>query len=312
MRALIPLISIFTLLLFTSNQSMAQWQIDHQYGMKINVPADWSKNSYKDGTDQVYEFYNAEGTVAITLRAFAADPSLSMDMLVQVFEQAMLPQGTQRQLYEDHTSYNGIPGKQAVYQLNQEGTLVSIVCFYAIQNGNAYVLSGIVPNQVMTQNEAEIKSVTQSFTINGFERKQAATTTKVLPKPPGQGTGARPQQTNAGARPQQNNTGARPSGSHQTNSGSVAGNYKFVSRSDGKVLTNYHYINITSYGTYEEKYEPKNSPGYEGGNKGTWKVNMGRLYLRYEGGQITDEYMIKGDELHRTSSNGVTFIFRRL
>lgn len=284
-------VKFLLLILFISNIAYGQWQINHQYGMKINVPSDWSKKSYQDGTDQVYEFYSADGLVAVTLRAFSADPALTMDMFVQVFEEAMLPAGTQKQLFEDHISFNGIPGKQAVYQTNQQGALVNIMCFYAIQNGNAYVLTGIAPNDVLQQKSTEIKSVTQSFKINGFERKQETNNAKVLPKPPGQNTGARP--------------------TAKSNNDSFYGRYNFVSRSDGKVLTNYHYIDITNYGTYEEKYEPINSPGYQGGNKGTWKTNMGRLYLRHEGGQITDEYMIKGNEIHRTSSNGLTFIFRK-
>lgn len=298
MRVLSKSLANIILLLFISNLCFAQWQVDHQFGMKINVPSDWSKKSYKDGTDQVYEFYSSDGTVAITLRAFAADPSLTMDLLVQVYEQAMMPAGTQRQLYEDFTSYNGIPGKQAVYQVNQQGNLVNIMCFYTIQNGNAYVLTGVIPNQVMGQKEAEIKSVTQSFTINGFERKTQSQNAKILPKPPVQGSGARP-----------NNQSTSNSAAVQR--GSIVGKYNFASRSDGKVLTNYHYIVIHANGTYEEKYEPKNSPGYQGGNNGNWKKNGNKLSLNHQGGNIADSYTIVGNELHRLTSSGIKFIFRK-
>lgn len=423
MKTISKTLAILFLLIFSTHQIFAQWQTDHQYGMKINVPADWSKKSYKDGTDQVYEFYNAEGNVAITLRAFVADPSLTMDLLVQVFEQAMLPSGTQRLSLEDHLSYNGIPGKQAVYRVDDGGVLISIVCFYAIQNGNAYIVTGIIPNQLLEQKSEELKSITQSFQINGFQRKEQAQNTKVLPKPPGQGAGARPT-----ANPNTNSAGSgqtdkriymkshqrldfktrqvgakgdiwalskcgpspefegkiqltnysdfasatqynlqalqnmnfydrttvpqnkvcfvllndgslakmkvvqmdeypadcsyfatleieypigSSSGTSNASSGSVAGRYNFVSRSDGKVLTNYHYIVINNKGTYEEKYEPKNSPGYQGGNSGKWDSSQGTLYLRHSGGGVTDTYTIKGNELHRTTSSGLTFVFRK-
>ena len=170
MKVFISSISLIFFIVL-SGQSIAQWQFDHQYGMKIKVPNDWNKSSYKDGTDQVYEFASADQTVVIQLRAFASDPSLTVDLLVQVYEEAMMPSGTNRQLLENHTNYNGIPGKQAIYQINEQGTLVNIACFYTIQNGNAYVLTVIIPDQIMAQKETEIKSITQSFTINGFEKK---------------------------------------------------------------------------------------------------------------------------------------------
>jgi len=420
----IPKILFFLFHIFIiTNPIYSQWQIDNQYGMKINVPGDWSKKSYQDGTDQVYEYYSPEGNTAITLRAFSAEPALTMDLLVQVFEQAMMPSGTERQLLENHVSYNGIPGKQAVYRVSDNGVLVSIVCFYAIQNGNAYIVTGIIPNQLLEQKSEELKKITQSFQINGFERKEETQRAKVLPKIPKQETGARPATSSNNTTAGNGQEGRRvyikshqrldfktlkvgakgdiwalskcgpspefegkiqltnysdfasatqynlqalqnmnfydrttvpqnkvcfvllndgslakmkvvqmdeypadcsyfatleieypigsSSGTSNASSGSVAGRYNFVSRSDGKVLTNYHYIIINNNGTYEEKYEPKNSPGYQGGNAGNWESSQGILYLRHSGGGVTDSYTIKGNELHRTTSSGLTFIFRK-
>lgn len=299
MRAISKSFFILICFLFITSIALSQWQVDQTYGMKINIPSDWSKNSFKDGTDQVYEFYSADQTVAVQLRAFAADPSLTMELLIQVYEQAMLPAAANRLSLNDHTSVQGIPGKQAVYQLNQGGTLISLAAFYVIQKGNAYILTAIIPNEVIEQKSAEIKGVTQSFTINGINPPTTTQAPKALPKPPGQNTGARPQPTNSDA---------LPSASSQS---SVTGTYKFVSRSDGKVLTNYHKIVINSNGTYEESYEPKHSPGYKGGNSGSWTQNGNTLTLTHQGGSVSDSYLIKGNELHRTTQSGVTFIFRK-
>jgi len=423
MRAISKSFFILISFIFIASSAFSQWQVDQKYGMKINIPSDWSKKSYQDGTDQVYEFYSADQTVAVQLRAFSADPSLTLELLIQVYEQAMIPAGANRLSLNDHTSVNGIPGKQGVYQLNQGGTIISLAAFYVIQKGNAYVLTAIIPNEVLEKKSVEVKSVTQSFQINGFEPTQQAQNTKVLPKPPGQNTGARPSNNSNSATAGNGQTGQRinmkshqrldfktrkvgakgdiwalskcgpepefegkiqvtnytdftsatqynmqalqgmnfydrttvplnkvcfvllndgslakmkvvqmdeypedcsyfatleieyPVGSSSTtsnaNSNSIAGRYNFVSRSDGKVLTNYHYIVINNNGTYEEKYEPKNSPGYQGGNSGNWDSSQGTLYLRHSGGGVTDTYRIQGNELHRTTSSGLTFIFRK-
>ncbi|MCF8234420.1 MAG: lipocalin family protein [Bacteroidales bacterium] len=91
----------------------------------------------------------------------------------------------------------------------------------------------------------------------------------------------------------------------------VTGKYNFVSRSDGKSLVNYHYIQINSNGTYSEKYNPKNSGSYVGGTDGTWKVNGNQLINTHQGGRISDTYTINGNELIRVSDDGVKFTFRK-
>ena len=92
--------TIISMLIFLSYcfayDAAAQWQSDQNYGFKINIPSGWSKNAYKDGTDQVYDFYSADQNAAIQLRALKADSRLSLDMLIQVYEQNMLPAGTQK------------------------------------------------------------------------------------------------------------------------------------------------------------------------------------------------------------------------
>lgn len=169
--------TIISMLIFLSYcfayDAAAQWQSDQNYGFKINIPSGWSKNAYKDGTDQVYDFYSADQNAAIQLRALKADSRLSLDMLIQVYEQNMLPAGTQKKDLTNHTSQNGIPGKQGIYSTNYNGNEVTMATFYTIQNGNAYVLTAIVPNKQLSQKQDEVKSITRSFIINGFETKKA-------------------------------------------------------------------------------------------------------------------------------------------
>ncbi len=146
----------------------AQVKHDIQYGFAINIPPNWSQKSYMDGTDKVYDFYSPDENAAVQLRAFESMPGLTLDLLVQVYEQNMLPAGTQKQGLQDHTSANGIPGKQGVYLMNYEGNEVGMSSFYTIQNGKGYVLTAIIPVNMMQQKEAEIKQITRSFSIDGF------------------------------------------------------------------------------------------------------------------------------------------------
>lgn len=319
------LIGFFIILQLTS---IAQWQTDANYGMKINIPSDWSKNAYMDGTDQVYDFYSADQNAAVQLRAFKADAALSTDLLIQVYEQSMLPEGTQRQSLKDHVSVQGIPGKQAVYVMSYDGNSVSMAAFYAIQNGNGYVLTAIIPTNLLSQKTEEVKKVTQSFTVNGF-RPQANTTPAtakvIIPSANNQATGARsstqssgarPTQQNSGARPSQQNSGARPSSSASipstsSSQGDIHGIYRFYGRSDGQVLTNYHYIVLNADFTYEESYEPKHSPGYKGGHKGRWEEKQGKLYLHPDGGGNAGVYTIRPNEIERTTDNGISFLFKK-
>ena len=95
------------------------------------------------------------------------------------------------------------------------------------------------------------------------------------------------------------------------NNSSLAGRWNLVSRSDGKNFTNYYYIDISNQGTYSECYEPKHSPGYKGGHSGNWKQDNGQLILTNGSGVSSGTYYIKGDEIHRVTSSGTTFIFKR-
>ncbi len=160
-------------LAFFSPDLNAQWIKDSQYGFKINVPASWSKKSYKDGTDKVWDFYSPDQNAAIQLRAFNADTRITLDLLVQVYEQNMLPAGAKKQSLNDHTSAQGIPGKMGVYKMNYNGNAVNLAAFYTIQNQKAYVLTAIIPISMLQQKGEEVKSITHSFQLDGFRGLQA-------------------------------------------------------------------------------------------------------------------------------------------
>lgn len=257
----------------------AQMQQDAKYGFKINVPSNWSKNAYMDGTDKVYDFYSPDQNAAVQLRAFDATPEVTIDLLVQVYESSMLPAGTQKMSLVDHTSVNGIQGKQGLYSMVYNGIEVNMAAFYVVNNNKGYVLTAIIPSNMVEQKGQEVKSITQSFTLDAVKTST-------------------PSQSLMGS--------LNTSGKVKIKSG----RYNFTSRSDGKSLVNYHYILIEDDGGYVERYQPKNSGNYEGGNNGRWSINGNKLLLKHDNSTVVDEYIVQGDTFARTS-DGVTFYFKK-
>ena len=242
---LLRVIIISFLLVIVSSNLFAQLQQDSKYGFKINIPADWSKSSSMDGTDKVYDYYSADQNAAIQLRVFEAGGAVTTDMLAQAYEQSYLPPGTQKQSLENHTSKNGIPGKQGSYILNYNETEVVMGNFYTVQNNIGYVLTVIIPSSMLEQKGPEVRQITQSFIIDGFEKTLVLKRETEKPK---KGLSGLLGGTNNN---QQNNSGfgsnsssGIANGYNNINRDDVAGRYNFSHRSDGKNMTNYHYIII--------------------------------------------------------------------
>jgi hypothetical protein len=289
---------------FGITQLSAKWFIEKEYKFRINVPSSWSANSFMDGTDKVYDFYSPDNNIAIQLRAFEAGSQVTTDLLVQIYEEQMLPAGTKKSGLFDKTSKNGIPGKQGVYSSTYNGTDVAMSAFYAVVNNYGYVLLVIVPTNMMQQKTSEIQKVTQSFMVDGFSASgsQAHSPTKTKPDASrGQGL--------AGLSGLAGSTTGNTNASSSAGS-NVVGTYEFHGRSDGKVLVNYHYLYIRQDGTYTEKYQPKNSGNYVSEKDGTWSKSGNQLVLTHSGG-INDRYQIErnGQIIKRTSSSDIVFTF---
>ncbi len=286
------------------SQLSAKWYIDRQFKCRINVPESWSSNSFMDGSDKVYDFYSPDQNIAVQLRAFDAGNQVTTDLLVQIYEEQMLPAGTKKSGLFDKVSKNGIPGKQGIYTSKYNGIDVAMSAFYAVQNNYGYVLLVIVPTNMMQQKTPEIQKVTQTFMVDGFSAPAAqAHSPKQIKPSASRGQGLAGLSGLAGSAT--GNTNASSS-----SEGDVVGTYEFHSRSDGKVLVNYHYLYIRKDGTYTEKYQPKNSGTYVSEKDGRWSKSGNQLTLTHSGG-ITDRYQIErnGQILKRTSSKGTVFTF---
>lgn len=167
LREKLKIITISSIIMLLSSSIYAQWQVDNSYGFKINVPSHWSKNYYMDGTDKVWDFMSNDENAAIQIRAFEATPQTTTDLIVQVYEEDMLPQGAVRLSLTNHVSNQGIRGKQGIYTFNYEGSNVSMGVFFAIKKGKGYVISAMIPTSMLDRKSAQVKKVTESFTLLG-------------------------------------------------------------------------------------------------------------------------------------------------
>jgi len=158
----------FFLALILSASTSGQTQHDSKYKFSIDIPSDWSSSSYMDGTDKVYDYYSPDQNTAIQLRVFDADNRVTTDLLAQVYEASMLPDGTKKTSLEDLVSHNGIPGKQGIYEVNYNGNDVTLATFYTVQNNIGYVLTAIIPNVVYNQKKDEVQAVVRTFRIDGI------------------------------------------------------------------------------------------------------------------------------------------------
>ncbi|MFK5855329.1 MAG: PsbP-related protein [Bacteroidota bacterium] len=175
-------ISMFCILMVASSSLSAQWQQDSKYGFKIKIPTSWNKNSYMDGTDQVYDYMSADENTAVQLRAFDAGAGFTTELLAQVYEESMLPTGTKKISLDDHTTANGIPSKKGVYLIDYNGTEVGLSALYIVQKNKGYVLTALIPTSMIQQKGEELKQIVKSFSIDGFS---ASTSTTKQNKPSG-------------------------------------------------------------------------------------------------------------------------------
>ncbi len=165
---------VFILAMLLGSGLYAQWQQDNEYKFKINVPTNWSKNSYMDGTDKVWDFMSPDENAAIQLRAFESAPKFTTDLLVTAYEEGMLPQDAVRQNLKDHVSKQGIRGKQGVYSFDYGGTNVSMGVFFTIQKNIGYVISAMIPTSMLQRKSGQVKQITESFTLLGTTNNQGS------------------------------------------------------------------------------------------------------------------------------------------
>jgi hypothetical protein len=152
---------------------LSQNIVDKQWGFKLDVPSSWSQKDYMDGPDKVYDFYSADQNAGFSIRIFTITSPITYEILIPVFEQNIFPSATRLAL-KDLTSKNGIPGKQAMYSMDNNGNKIDIAVFYTLQNSKGYVFSALVVSDIAENYKNDILSTTASFTIDGVGKNPYA------------------------------------------------------------------------------------------------------------------------------------------
>ncbi|MBU1108458.1 MAG: hypothetical protein KKB51_17415 [Candidatus Riflebacteria bacterium] len=137
---------------------------------KIKIPGNYQRNRVVEGTDVIHAFLSPDQNVAVRIRAIAANASLSVDSLIQIFEQNII-KGAQRLLIDNY-SLNSIPGKVCGYKWLYNNVPVGLAIFYTVQENIAYVVWTIVPQNLYQQRIAEGDAITNTFTL--LKQKGAA------------------------------------------------------------------------------------------------------------------------------------------
>ena len=153
------MIMTFSLPLFAGNE----WVTDKQMNFKIKVPENYQRSRLVEGTDVVHAFLSPDQNVAVRIRSIPVNGVLSVDSLIQIFEQNII-KGAQRLLVDNYT-LNSIPGKIGGYKWLYNNIPVGLAIFYTVQNNIAYVIWVIVPENLYKQRVAEGDAITNTFTL---------------------------------------------------------------------------------------------------------------------------------------------------
>lgn len=159
-----PFITMLVLICFcfTNIQAQDKWISDREMQFKIKIPANYSQNEMRDGTDKVLTVMSPDQNVFVRVRSMKATLQFTTDILQQVFEQNII-KGAQRIMNKDG-DLHGIPARALAYSWKVDGSDAVLAVYYIIQNGFAYVIWAAVP-----KNQAQKYSSIADGIIDSFD-----------------------------------------------------------------------------------------------------------------------------------------------
>ncbi|MCD6116497.1 hypothetical protein J7K93_05745 [bacterium] len=157
------LVMILAGFIISSLPLFGDWVEDSQFKFKINVPNNWQKNSFDEGTDRIHAFVSPDQNLAIRIRAFKVNSNVKIDIIANLFKTSILGECEQLALMEH--SVNGYKGKIGGYKGVYNGTEVAAGAFFTIQNSIAYIVWSLAPVDMFQSKAAESDAITATFTI---------------------------------------------------------------------------------------------------------------------------------------------------
>lgn len=143
--------------------SQNTWINNAEMQFKIQVPKNYKQNQFIEGTDKILALVSPDENVAVRVRAMKATNQVTTGLLQQVFEQNIIS-GAKRIMNEEG-DLHGIPATASAYTWNYNNIATVIGAYYIIQNGFAYIVWTIVPQNKLTQSSAEADAIIDSFTL---------------------------------------------------------------------------------------------------------------------------------------------------
>jgi len=159
----LKLFFLLSFLMITSASS-AQWHVEETFKYKINVPAGWNKNSSMEGSDKILDLTNPDGYIAIQIRTFEVDETVTAQQLANVFDKKLIAEGS-IQLNMSDEYLNGIPGVKGVYNNSYGDTNMGIITFFFTRNLVGYLIFTVIPAGQFSIKTDEADLVLNTFTI---------------------------------------------------------------------------------------------------------------------------------------------------
>lgn len=154
---------VFTLLTVSTIPLFSQWQVDDEYGFKIEVPASWTITTYTEGTDKIYDFLSQDERIFLEVRAFRSGEGFTDELLAKVFEESILQEG--KRIAFDNSNLNGLEGKMGIYDAVFDGSRYDIIAFYGLSLENGFVIWSLTEAGQMEYLRSQINQIISSFTL---------------------------------------------------------------------------------------------------------------------------------------------------
>jgi hypothetical protein len=159
----LTILILLSLLISQNTFAQNNWVTDSEMQFKILAPANYAQNQFRDGTDKILALVSPDENVAVRVRAMHATNDFTIDLLQQVFEQNIIS-GAKLIMKEDG-DLHGIPARATAYTWKYNNIETVIGTYYIIQNGFAYVIWTIVPQNLLQQRSGEADKIIDSFTL---------------------------------------------------------------------------------------------------------------------------------------------------
>ena len=170
---------LFLLILSSIASSQVKWIEDSNMNYKIQVPVNYQTNEFWEGSDKILALLSPDQNVAIRIRSFKVNNNISKEQVIKTFSQNIIKGATQ--LVNQNHNLNGMDGGLAGFRWKYNNINVIVAAFYTIQNGTAYIVWTLIPENLFASRNAESDAITNTFTVTYNQQQTAQTTNRVNP-----------------------------------------------------------------------------------------------------------------------------------